>query len=82
MTARALLLSSVLALSVALGGCLLPRRGTPVFVDTSAGDFFSGVGVLVAVSDDQTRCQVAVRDRALILRHPWVACTAVHPRKR
>jgi hypothetical protein len=75
-----------LALALALGGllasgCLMPKRGTPVFVDVSTGDYWSGEGLLLEVSDDQLRCLVAVRDRALIVRERWVPCTAVHSRR-
>jgi hypothetical protein len=73
----------VLALAAGIGatGCLLPKRGTPVFVDSWAGDFWSGKGMLVEVSPDQKQCKVAVRDDALIVRERWVACTSVHPRR-
>jgi hypothetical protein len=58
----------VLALgSLLVAGCLMPNRGTPVFVDVSSGDYWSGEG--------------AVRDRALIVRERWVPCTAVHSRR-
>ena len=68
-----------MALVLALGGCLLPREGTPVAVDMRAGDFWSGDAVLVEVSEDQKRCKVAVRDRALIVHNLWVDCRHVHP---
>jgi hypothetical protein len=72
----------VLALgSLLVAGCLMPNRGTPVFVDVSSGDYWSGEGLLLEVSDDQLRCLVAVRDRALIVRERWVPCTAVHSRR-
>jgi hypothetical protein len=64
-----------------LAGCLMPRQGTPVYVAASAGDFWSGKGMLREVSADRERCRVAVRDRALIVQELWVACTSVHPRK-
>lgn len=70
-----------LALALALGGCWLPKRGTPVFVDSRAGDFWSGKGLLVEVSPDQKRCKVAVRNDALIVRERWVECLSVHPRR-
>jgi len=63
-------------------GCLMPNRGTPVLVDSWAGDFWSGEGLLLEVSSDQKRCLVAVRDRALFVRQRWVDCTSVHPRRR
>ena len=64
-----------------LTGCLMPKRGTPVYVDAWAGDFWSGKGLLLEVTPDQKRCKVAVRDRALLVREMWVDCTSVHPRK-
>jgi len=51
MVRRLLLIASALGFS----GCLLPSQGTPVFVDLRAGDFWSGRGVLTAVSEDQSR---------------------------
>jgi hypothetical protein len=75
--ARALVLA--LAIS-ALLACAMPKRGTPVFVDARAGDFWSGRGKLLEVSEDRSRCRVAVRDRALQVRTLWVDCTWVHPR--
>ena len=68
------------ALLALLGGCLMPAQGTPVFVDLRAGSFWSGKGMLLDVSPDKTRCQVAVRDRALIVHKPWVECRWVHER--
>lgn len=76
---RSLVLCSTAAL--ALGGCLMPNRGTPVFVDSRAGNYWSGKGWLLEVSPDRTRCHVAVRDVALIVRKPWVPCTSVHERR-
>ncbi len=76
--ARALAGAALLAL---LGGCLMPRRGTPVFVDARAGSFWSGEGLLLEVSEDQQRCRVAVRDRALLVQDRWVDCARVHPRR-
>ncbi|MFQ5416620.1 MAG: hypothetical protein ACE5FL_06150 [Myxococcota bacterium] len=69
-----------LVMALALGGCLMPRAGTPVFVDVRAGNFWSGQGVLTEVSDDQTRCRVSVRDRALVVRELWVDCQRLHSR--
>ncbi len=69
------------ALALLAGGCLMPNRGTPVFVDGVAGDWWSGKGLLVEVSPDQKRCKVAVRDRALLVRERWIDCTSVHPRR-
>jgi hypothetical protein len=70
----------LLACLLAGSGCL-PNRGTPVFVDNSAGSFWSGKGLLVEVSEDQTQCRVVVRDGNLITRNRWVHCNNVHPRK-
>jgi hypothetical protein len=67
-------------LLLAAGGCLMPARGTPVFVDMRAGTFWSGKGMLLEVSPDETRCRVAVRDRALIVQERWVDCRWVHER--
>jgi len=36
----------------------------------------------VEVSPDQTRCRVAVRDRAGLVRKIWVDCGSTHPRQR
>ena len=65
---------------LALSGCLMPNRGTPVFVDARTGDYWSGKGLLLTVSPDRTQCQVAVRDRALFVRERWVPCSSVHER--
>lgn len=73
----ALLLGLVL---LGASGCMLPSRGTPVFVDARSGTYWSGRGVLIEVSEDQKRCRVAVRDRALIVHRKWVDCGSVHPR--
>jgi len=63
-------------------GCLfMPNRGTPVFVEARTGNYWSGEGLLLEVSEDQTRCLVAARDRALIVHERWVPCTAVHARR-
>jgi hypothetical protein len=69
-----------LALALLLAGCLMPSRGTPVFVDVRAGDFWSGNGLLTEVSEDRRRCRVSVRDRALFVRDLWVDCQRVHSR--
>ncbi|MCH2173644.1 hypothetical protein MK489_22945 [Myxococcota bacterium] len=66
--------------SVWLSGCVMPRRGTPVFVDARAGSFWSGKGLLLEVSKDGRSCRVTVRDRALIVQEFWVDCQRVHPR--
>lgn len=77
---RRLLLLAALAGSF-LAACTMPNAGTPVFVDFRAGSFWSGEGLLVEVTEDQRRCKVAVRDRALLVRELWVDCTSVHPRR-
>jgi hypothetical protein len=69
-----------LALASSLLGCLMPDRGTPVFVDGRAGEFWSGRGLLLEVSPDRLQCRVAVRDRALVVRERWVPCVALHER--
>ena len=70
-----------LLLLVLLSGCLMPNKGTPIFIDMRAGEFWSGEGMLVEVTPDKQRCLVAVRDRALIVRHVWSDCARVHPRQ-
>lgn len=62
-------------------GCL-PTKGTPIFVDSAAGGYWSGKGMLVEVSPDETQCRVVVRDSTLIRRNQWVHCNHVHPRRR
>jgi hypothetical protein len=66
--------------SLSLAGCLMPNRGTPVFVDSRTGDYWSGKGLLLEVSPDRLKCYVAVRDRALFVRERWVPCVSVHDR--
>jgi hypothetical protein len=65
---------------LALPGCLMPNRGTPVFVDSLTGDYWSGKGLLLEVSPDRMQCHVAVRDRALFVHEKWVPCSSVHER--
>ena len=74
-------LALLLLVTLGLGGCLMPSQGTPVFVDSRAGDFWSGKGLLVEVSEDRLRCRVAVRDPALFVHDRWVPCESVHPRR-
>ena len=76
---RLLLLVAAVILLLA-AGCL-PTKGTPVFVDFGAGDYWSGKGVLVEVSPDETQCRVVVRDSTLVRTDEWVPCKHVHPRK-
>jgi hypothetical protein len=72
----------LLALLAALAssGCLMPNGGTPVLVDSRAGDFWSGKGLLIEVSPDHKRCKVVIRDNALFVREMWLDCVTVHPR--
>jgi hypothetical protein len=79
--ARNSTLALLIGALLAAGGCMLPSKGTPVFVDQRAGTFWSGKGKLIEVSEDQARCRVAVRDRALVVHELWVECRSVHPRK-
>jgi hypothetical protein len=58
----------------------MPNGGTPVFVDMRAGDFWSGEGKLLEVSDDEKRCRVALRGRSLVVSERWIDCTHVHTR--
>lgn len=67
--------------SLLLTGCLMPTKGTPVWVDQSTGSYWSGRGLLLEVSEDRQRCRIAARDPALIVRERWVACTGVHTRR-
>ena len=69
-----------LAVLLLLAGCVVPARGTPVHVDMRAGNFWSGKGQLLEVSDDERRCLVAVRGTSLVVSERWVACDYVHPR--
>lgn len=77
MRTRVLLVGLSLAL---VCGCLLPNRGTEVHVDMRAGEFWSGRGRLLEVSEDQTRCRVAVRHRTGYVQTRWVDCKFVHAR--
>ena len=61
-------------------GCI-SNDGTPVFVDYGALEVWSGEGMLLEVSPDQTQCRVVVRDSYLIKRDRWVPCIHVHPRR-
>ena len=58
--------------------CQLPRGGTPVFVDMRAGNFWSGNGKLLEVSDDRKHCRVSVRQRTMIVQEQCVDCAHVH----
>ena len=72
---------SLLACLAGATACI-SNDGTPVFVDYGALDVWSGEGMLVEVSPDQSRCRVIVRDQYLIVRNRWVPCIHVHPRRR
>ena len=72
-----LLLAAAALLAV---GCVVPAAGTAVFVDMRGGDFWSGKGQLLEVSDDEKRCLVAIRGKSLLVRERWVDCASVHPR--
>jgi hypothetical protein len=77
---RPALLLAAFGLGLGQLGCLMPSKGTPVFVDHRAGEFWSGKGLLLEVSQDRLQCKVAVRDRALFVHERWVSCASVHPR--
>lgn len=62
-----------------LGGCLLPQ-GKPVIVDSRAGRFWTGDGVLLEVSPDRQHCRIAARGRSLWIDRKWVPCKYVHER--
>ncbi len=71
---------ATLACLIGGAGCI-SNDGTPVFVDYAALEVWSGKGMLVEVSPDQTQCRVVVRDEYLIVRNRWVPCIHVHPRQ-
>jgi hypothetical protein len=77
---RRLPILALLLACLAASGCLMPNRGTPVFVDGRTGRYWSGKGLLLEVSPDRQSCLVAVRDRALFVRERWVPCLSVHSR--
>ena len=67
------------ALLLGAGCVMMPSGGTPVLVDHRAGSFWSPEGKLLAVSEDQKRCRVSVRDRSLVfVRTFWTECAYVH----
>ena len=82
MRRRARAAGTLLGAALLAAGCVwMHSRGTPVLVDHRAGNFWSPEGKLLAVSDDQKRCRVAVRDRSLVfVRHFWTECLYVHTR--
>ena len=71
---------ATLACLLSASGCI-SNDGTPVFVDFAALEVWSGKGMLIDVSPDQTQCRVVVRDDNLIKRDRWVPCIHVHPRR-
>lgn len=75
MAARILLICGLL---LSLGCIQMPSRGTRAFIDMRAGDFWTGDGLLLEVSQDQQRCFVAVRDRTWLVQKRWVDCAHVH----
>lgn len=77
-TARTL--AAAFCLLLAGAGCVLPNKGTPIFVDSREGRFWDGKGMLLEVSPDEKRCRVRVRDRSFIVREMWVECLHIHPR--
>ena len=71
---------ATLACLLSASACI-SNDGTPVFVDYGALEVWSGKGMLIEVSPDQTQCRVVVRDDNLIKRDRWVSCIHVHPRR-
>ncbi len=71
---------AVLACAVGASGCI-SNDGTPVLVDFAALEVWSGEGMLMEVSPDQSQCRVIVRDEYLMVRDRWVPCIHVHPRR-
>jgi len=71
---------ALLACLAGTSGCI-SNDGTPVYVDYGALEVWSGKGMLLEVSPDQTQCRVVVRDENLIRRELWVDCIHVHPRR-
>ena len=75
-----LLAAAAVVIAALLLACTMPSKGTPVFVDVRAGNFWSGKGLLTEVSEDKQTCRVSVRDRALIVKDLWVDCQRIHRR--
>jgi hypothetical protein len=63
------------------GGCALPSTGSPVFVESGTGRWWSGEAVLTEVSEDRQRCLVHARNNVLIVEKKWVDCRRVHDRR-
>jgi hypothetical protein len=75
-------LVAALWIGVAAAGCVvLPRQGTPVYVDHLTGRWWDGKGMLLEVSPDRQRCRIAARTQALVVEKKWVDCRHVHPRE-
>jgi hypothetical protein len=81
MDARTLRCAIAALVCLLCGSGCISNDGTPVFVDYGALEVWSGKGMLVEVSSDQTQCRVIVRDTYLIKRDRWVPCIHVHPRR-
>jgi len=77
---RALLALALAFPASAAAGCVMPN-GEQVVVDRRGGrDVYTGNAVLLAISDDGTRCRIAVRNNALFVEKRWVDCRFVHAR--
>jgi hypothetical protein len=78
---RRLVIALAVALSAAAASACVMPAGQEVVVDRRGGnDVYTGSAVLLAISDDQTRCRVAVRTNALFVEKRWVDCRFVHAR--
>ena len=65
--------------ALAASGCVMPA-GDQVVLDRRGGNVFHGNAVLLEISQDSTRCRVAVRNSALFVEKRWVDCRFVHSR--
>lgn len=81
MTSRMLRWAACSLCALLLTGCLLPK-GKPVIVDKRGGPAWSGNGILLAKSQDGSKCRVALRTDALIVEKRWVPCKYVHNRSQ
>ncbi len=77
----AIRLLALAAIPLFAGCVFMPRTGTPVFVERTQGEFWSGKGMLTEVSPDQRKCRVAIRTSALIVEQNWYDCADIHPRQ-
>jgi hypothetical protein len=66
--------------SLAAAGCVMPA-GEEVVVDRRGGRVFTGNAVLLEISEEGTRCRVAVRNNAMFVEKRWVDCRYVHSRR-